>query len=584
MCSEFKVIGLRRTIARIATVAAVSAASIGGALAQTASLAPDVVAATATVRVSGYFTAFAAALQDELRGNSNAELREAYGRRGFRPIWAHEDDQGVVTFPEAAALLDVLDLAGRHALPVQRYRSSALRGRVQAFVDANGGVRPSRDRLERAAELERDLSRVFAAYVRDVSSGAIEPRRADKDIKVRPRRPEMAGLIVEIGAAADKPRKLRSFAPQSADYQRLLEEYAAAQVEAERAASAEPLRTRKTLKPGQNRPQIARLRVRLAAIGALPQEALARAREEGRLTEFDDELVDAVRDFQRRNGLAVDGVVGPQTRRALNAPKTEKVEKIAVNLERIRWLNYDRGQRHIRVNIADFTMALVQDGAPVFTSDVVVGKAKDHETPEFNDEMTHIVFNPVWHVPYSIATEEILPAVQADMSYLDRKNMWVSGPGGGYEDPWYIDWSSLSTEFFPYRIKQRSGPGNALGEVKFIFPNQYSIYLHDTPAKKLFRRSYRAFSHGCVRVAQPRALAEALLAVEKADPSKAYKRAVRGDRERYYELKAPVPVYLTYRTAWVDDAGELQQRQDIYRRDRSVARALRKAGVDLPSS
>ncbi|MEM9094399.1 MAG: hypothetical protein AAGC62_05400, partial [Pseudomonadota bacterium] len=232
MCSEFKVIGLRRTIARIATVAAVGAASVGGALAQTASLAPDVVAATATVRVSGYFTAFAAALQDELRGNSNAELREAYGRRGFRPIWAHEDDQGVVTFPEATALLDVLDLAGRHALPVQRYRSSALRGRVQAFVDANGGVRPSRDRLERAAELERDLSRVFAAYVRDVSSGAIEPRRADKDIKVRPRRPEMAGLIVEIGAAVDKPRKLRSFAPQSADYQRLLEEYAAAQVEA----------------------------------------------------------------------------------------------------------------------------------------------------------------------------------------------------------------------------------------------------------------------------------------------------------------------------------------------------------------
>lgn len=547
---------------------------------QTASVAPQrAVAAAQDQELAG----FAAKLHRSLKTRAAADLREAYAKRGHRPIWARETDDGRIAFPNAEPLLEALEAAAAHALPVTRYRPEALRARLVAFAELTQD--PSDPAwLRQAAELERDLSRSFVDYARDVSSGAIEPRKADKDIKVKPRRPDPTALLTDVGAAIDKRYHIARLAPQSDDYRLLLVEYARALEAARQASEAPPLRTRKTLKPGETRPQVVSLRERLEALGAVPASFNAIAREEGRSDTFDDGLADAVRAFQRRNGLAVDAVVGPQTRRALNTSPVALAEQIAVNLERIRWRNYDLGRRHLRVNLANFEVELIEDGETIFRSDVVVGKAKDHETPEFSDEMTHIVFNPVWHVPYSIATEEILPKVQDYPGYIEAKNMWVSGPGGGFEDPWYIDWSALSPEFFPYRIKQRSGSGNALGEVKFIFPNQYSIYLHDTPAKKLFRRSYRAFSHGCVRVAEPQALAEALLAVEEADPARFYRRATRGDRERHRELREPVPIHLTYRTAWVDRDGVLQLRPDFYRRDGRVAHALRRAGVALPDA
>ncbi|MGF1503014.1 MAG: murein L,D-transpeptidase, partial [Paracoccaceae bacterium] len=293
---------------------------------------------------------------------------------------------------------------------------------------------------------------------------------------------------------------------------------------------------------------------------------------------YDDAVVAAVSRFQERHGLNQDGIVGPKTRGALNADAAFRMRQIAVNLERLRWLNRDLGQRHVFVNLAAYEMALVEDGRPVFESRVVIGKARRHQTPEFSDEMEYMVVNPSWHVPASIAREEILPKLQQDPSYLSRRNMRLVGAGAPAE---YIDWWGVTPSTFPGRITQGPGPGNALGKVKFMFPNRWAIYLHDTPHKSLFRRDERAYSHGCVRVHEPFEFAYHLLAPQSADPQAKFQRYLRSGRETWVHFDTHIPVHLTYRTAWVDEDGRDHFRADIYGRDAKVAAALEKAGVDL---
>ncbi|MEM0944050.1 MAG: L,D-transpeptidase family protein, partial [Pseudomonadota bacterium] len=237
------------------------------------------------------------------------------------------------------------------------------------------------------------------------------------------------------------------------------------------------------------------------------------------------------------------------------------------------------GAKHILVNLAAFEFDVLEDGKSVFNSRTVVGKARKHRTPEFSDEMDHMVINPTWFVPRSIAREEILPALQEDPTYLSRKNMRITG----VDDPSTIDWSTITPDTFPGKVRQAPGSGNALGRVKFMFPNDHAIYLHDTPAKSLFKRDSRAYSHGCVRVQRPFEFAEYLLSAQEEDPAGTFDRILRSERERYVYLEQPIPVHITYRTFWVDAAGEDQFRGDVYGRDSRVLAALAKAGVDLPA-
>ncbi|MEO0362121.1 MAG: L,D-transpeptidase family protein, partial [Pseudomonadota bacterium] len=245
----------------------------------------------------------------------------------------------------------------------------------------------------------------------------------------------------------------------------------------------------------------------------------------------------------------------------------------------MRWLNRDLGRRHVYVNQADFTVRLVEDGVALFEERVVVGKARRHRTPEFSDQMTHLVLNPTWYVPRSIATEEILPQLQEDPTYLWRKNMRLTSGGAPGPDPSTVDWSVYSESDFPFRVQQRPGPDNALGRVKFMFPNQFSIYLHDTPSKRLFAKDVRAFSHGCVRVQDPMALARALLDPQEEDAGAYIDRILARGKERRVNFDEPVPVHLTYRTAWIDEDGGRQYRADVYGRDARVLGALKAEGV-----
>ncbi len=418
-----------------------------------------------------------------------------------------------------------------------------------------------------------DLSRALVAYGGDLSAGVVKPSRADPDIHVHPQRPQASALLASAASAADFGGWLDALAPDDPDYQALREVYARLKREVEAGGWRATLSEGGTLRPGDEGQRVIQLRARLAELGnPAPPTSTPHL--------YDAELEQAVRDFQARHGLTTDGLVGPRTFSTLGADVGKRLQQVAVNLERLRWAQRDPMGRHIVVNQAEYMMRLYDHGSLIREAKVVVGKP-DHPTPEFTEEMDHLVVNPTWHVPRSIATEEILPSLRQDPSYLARHNMRLVATDGGPvpADAATHDWSQYSRGFFPYSVKQGPGDGNSLGRVKFMFPNQFSIYLHDTPSKSLFRRDQRAFSHGCVRVQDPYELAYILLAPQLSDPRGQFQRWLDTGREIYVNLDQPVKVYLTYRTAWVDHAGILQFREDIYGRDAAVWAALEAQGL-----
>ena len=283
--------------------------------------------------------------------------------------------------------------------------------------------------------------------------------------------------------------------------------------------------------------------------------------------------------FQLHHGLAADGVVGATTLAALAVPVERRIEQVLVNMERRRHLPTELGRRYVLVNVADFELELLEseaDGSErsIFTSPVVIGTAY-HQTPIFADEITHVIVNPYWHVPRSIVVDELLPEMRRDPEWLarNRYTLWTTGEATRRVDPATVDWSTMGRRSFPYLVRQEPGDHNALGRIKIIFPNQFDVYMHDTPQKSLFGRASRTFSHGCIRVGKPFELAALLLAPRdiSLDDLLAMKA---GRANRTIRLAEPVPVHITYFTAFVDEDGTAQFRADPYDRDRAVLEAL----------
>jgi murein L,D-transpeptidase YcbB/YkuD len=271
---------------------------------------------------------------------------------------------------------------------------------------------------------------------------------------------------------------------------------------------------------------------------------------------FNPELTEAVKQYQRRMGLTDDGVVGKSVVRELNVPIRKRIEQLLINMERMRWMPNIPEGNGILVNIPQYELHVMEEGEIVFQMDIVVGKTGS-ETVIFADELQYVVFSPYWNVPRSIVRSEIYPAMQKNPNYLAEKNMEQIGFSNG----------------LPI-VRQKPGNNNSLGRVKFIFPNSYNIYLHDTPSKSLFGAERRAFSHGCIRVSQPAKLAEYLLRNQKDWPSDKISQAMRVNTEKWVSLEKPLPVFISYFTAWVDQGGLLHFREDIYGHDQKMAERL----------
>ncbi|TYO88460.1 L,D-transpeptidase family protein [Oceanicella actignis] len=512
-----------------------------------------------------------AALGAELAGD--AALRRAYEARAWRPLWLDDAGRG-----RAGGLLSAIEDASAHALPLPAGLAEDLRA---AMARAQA---PGPDAMRAAARAEAALSRALLRVGTGLASGALDPSRVDPEIQIRPERPAPERLIALAAQARDGAAlraALESLAPANADYAALRALYA----ELGRLARAgvwppEDL-SGPTLRRGDRGPRVARLRARLALMGDLAEPAPA---EDPEL--FDEALERALRAFQRRHGLNDDGVAGALSFEALGASAQDRMRQAAVNLERIRWRPRAPAPRRIEVNLADFRMTLFENGAPVHSARIVAGKAPRFRTPEFDDEMTHLVFNPIWNVPRSIAVKEILPKLREDPAYLERNGMRLVGRDGAPLPPEQMpaDFSAFDADRFPFLVKQDPSEENALGRVKFMFPNRFSIYMHDTPAKRLFARDRRAYSHGCVRVEDPFALARRLLAPQYPDVDERMARWLEAGREVYVTLRPPMPVHIGYRTVWVAADGTPQFRADVYGRDARLYEALRAQGLSDPPS
>jgi murein L,D-transpeptidase YcbB/YkuD len=285
---------------------------------------------------------------------------------------------------------------------------------------------------------------------------------------------------------------------------------------------------------------------------------------------YDEDVAAAVTTFQENLGLDADGIAGPATVAALNGGSSVSKEDIIANMERWRWMPSDLGENNVFVNIPEFRLAVMHDGAPTFTTRIVVGKPTT-QTPIFSDNIRQIVVNPYWNVPASIATNEIRPHLAANPGYLASQNMELLFAGKVVNAAMF-NWSNTSIDNF--RVRQRPGGANALGKIKFLFPNSHDVYLHDTPSKSLFSRSIRAYSHGCVRVQNPMDFADALLVNEPSHLDSAKLESMYGPSERWVNMETHVPVHIAYFTLRVDQDGTIRSYADIYGHNKKLIEML----------
>ncbi len=498
------------------------------------------------------FPAFRQALAEGV--SENEGVSAFYREAGYQALWT-----GAEHADRRAALITALTRAQEHGLPAARYDLSGL-------MNAFDAVQTERDR----GLLEARITQTFLQYASDLHSGVLDPRRVDENIvRVLPR-PDPQTLLTEFAQAAPAAF-LRNLAPTAPEYARLVR----AKHDLEGVIAQGGWGTRvseQNMTPGTSGPNVIALRNRLIAMGYLDRSAAAT---------YDSALQSAVMQFQINHGIDADGIAGAGTIRAINVAPEERLKSVIVALERERWLNIPRGERHIWVNLTDFHAKIVDNDQVTFETRAVVG-AQDREkhTPEFSDHMRYLEINPDWTLPRSILARSYWGALASG----GANHLQIVDASGRVVPRSAINFGRYTPANFPFNVRQPPGPSNALGEVKFMFPNPYAIYLHDTPDRHLFNTVVRTHSSGCIRLNEPREFAYELLSRQSDDPKGLYHSVLDTRQQTRVYLDTPVPVHLVYRTAFTNVQGALNFRSDIYGRDAKIYNALVSAGAVQGSS
>jgi murein L,D-transpeptidase YcbB/YkuD len=508
---------------------------------------------------------------DGLRWPRYADYRyiidSLYSMHRWRPIWT----AGGRPTRDAREALDLLRTARDRALEPDDYDAPALERRLAEL--ASGGGASARD----VAWVEMTLTVGVLRHLSDVHIGRVNPRTLAVGINVQPKKLDLARVVRDAVAAHRVASLVRDVEPRFAQYRSLL--LAHARYRALADSQLPPVKASRTVKAGERFADVAALRRRLAAFGDLSSADLAAASGD---TTYDARTVAAVARFQARHGLAPDGVLGPATVAAIALSPSVRVKQLAMAVERIRWLPaFDDGP-FIVVNVPSFELyafdAVGGDGTPSLIMNVVVGKAgAGRATPLFEDEMRYVVFRPYWVIPPGIMRSEILPAVRRDRGYLARNDMELyqgDGDNGRAVAATSANLSRVASGTLG--IRQRPGARNALGPAKFIFPNDHNVYLHGTPAIDLFSLARRDFSHGCVRVQDPAALAEWVLRDRERWSRAQVEAAMQGRPSNRVDLARPLPVTIYYSTAVVRPGGIVAFYGDVYGHDARLERALAK--------
>lgn len=479
-----------------------------------------------------------------------------YRKRDFHYAWINKD--GLTE--QASNFINMMKNDAAYGIKDSSLMNPALQQLTDTLLVSDVGLKPGDTSIPR---IEMLLTAQFFAYGNKVWGGLTADSAKDLEWYIPRKKVDMASLLDSM--VNKKGKAFEDDEPVNRQYILLRQQLKKlAQIEA--AGSWDSIRTtQKSFKKGDSSAVIAEVKYRLEAFGDLPGNDSSQR--------FNVALDTAVRIFQGRMGIKEDGTINKSVLDALNTPIQDRIQKILLNMERLRWVPIEPTTDYILVNIPQFKMHVYDKGKLAWSCNVVVGKP-GASTVIFTKDLRYIVFSPYWNVPPGILKSEVLPGLKRGAgSYLARQNMEIVGASGKVIPPGSINFSKYSSNF-PYVVRQKPGGKNSLGKVKFLFPNEYNIYLHDTPARYLFGENKRSFSHGCIRISEPKHLAEWLLRDDSTWTEKKIDEALNAGKEKFVTVKDKVPVFIVYFTAFVDSDGRLNFRDDVYGHDQKLSAAL----------
>jgi murein L,D-transpeptidase YcbB/YkuD len=510
--------------------------------------------------------------------NASELLPTFYVKQNYKPAWS--DNNGLL--PQAEVLINIIRDADREGLKPNDYHFSqletALRGIRQDKVVSypNYQSDDNSPNPRDLANIDLLLTDAFILYGSHLLHGRINPKTVDAAWLIEDQEQDLIEVLRTALSSNKVEEALKNLMPRHPSYTSLTQALIKYREIADKGGWP-TLSDGPKMEKGEHSERVTVLRKRLAITGDLNEELT----NDSEL--FDDSLEQALRNFQRRHGLRTDGIVGQYTLAALNVPVEKRIGQIELNMERLRWLPQNLGSRYILVNVANFELYVAENNQTLMSMRVIVGKPY-WNTPVFTAEMTYLVLNPHWNIPQTIFAEEKLPKIKKDPEYFSKDRIRVLkgwSPKAQEIDPTTIDWSKVTEQNFNYRLRQEPGTGNPLGQIKFMFPNPYHVYLHDTPQKGLFSRTDRNLSHGCIRIEKPLDLAEYVLHLSPAWTPRKIRTAINKGATKSVGLPEPIPVYLVYFTAWVEEDSSIEFRNDIYGRDEALYQALREAPLTI---